>query len=259
MSEFTSGNAPGFQSQIESQDSQVWWSGRHGQNLVATKRVTIDSSNLDSGNTPTTTLRGGVLLAIEDATGNAYLYDADANDGRQIAVGILEKSQDMLVDGVASNRYTQMLVHGLLKESQLVGTDDRAKTQLANRFVFDSDLGVAGGELMHPRGVYRVSTNQTLTASQNGLMFIALAAVTFTLPTKANGLAYRVFQIANANLTIVGNNDIVHKGDASASTVAFSTASQKIGSHALIECMYTADNTLKWVVSNLGGTTATVS
>jgi len=104
-----------------------------------------------------------------------------------------------------------------------------------------------------------VSTNQTLTASQNGLMFVASAAVTFTLPTKANGLAYRVFQIADANLTIAGSSDIVHKGNASASTAAFSTASQKIGSHALIECMYTADSTLKWVVSNLGGTTATVS
>lgn len=259
MSKFASGNAPGFQSQIEAQDTQVWWSGRHGQNLVATKRITIDSSNQDSGNTPNTTLRAGALLAIEDASGNAYLYDPDANDGRQIAVGVLEKSQDMLVDGQAESRYSQMLVHGLLKENQLVGADERAKKQLANRFVFDGDLGVASGELMHPRGVYRVTTDQTLTASQSGMMFMALAAATFTLPPKENGLAFRVFQVANANLTIAGSNDIVHKGDASASTVAFSTSSQKIGSHALIECMYTSVNTLKWFVSNLGGTNATVS
>ena len=41
--------------------------------------------------------------------------------------------------------------------------------------------------------------------------------------------------------------------------MTFSTASEKIGSHVLVECIYTADSTLKWLVSNLGGTTATVA
>jgi hypothetical protein len=83
--------------------------------------------------------------------------------------------------------------------------------------------------------------------------------VTFTLPTKANGLAFRFAQTADANLVISGSNDIVHKGDAAASTVTFSTASEKIGSHVLVECLYTAAGTLSWLATNLGGTTAAVA
>ena len=164
----------------------------------------------------------------------------------------------MLVDGVAADRFTQILVHGLVKESELVGLDPRAKQQLAGRFVFDKDLGASLGVLMHPRGIYRKSANYAVTAADNGLLFLATAAVSFTLPAKQNGLAFRFFQTADNDLSIAGSGDIVHKGNAAASTVTFNTATQKIGSHALVECLYTADNTLKWVVSNLGGTTATV-
>ena len=126
MSEFTSGNAPGYQAATEAEESEVTWSGRKGQDLIATRQVTIGSATVDSGNTPTTTLRGGNLLAIVDATGKVDTYSADANDGRQIAVGILEHYQDMLVAGVATDRFTQMLVHGLLKESELLNLDPRA-------------------------------------------------------------------------------------------------------------------------------------
>ncbi len=82
MSEFTSGNAPGFQAKIESDEAQMWWSGRHGQNHIATQKVSLDSTCTDAGNSPTSTLRGGNLLALDDSTGNAFLYDPDANNGR---------------------------------------------------------------------------------------------------------------------------------------------------------------------------------
>jgi hypothetical protein len=42
-------------------------------------------------------------------------------------------------------------------------------------------------------------------------------------------------------------------------SVTFGTTSEKIGSHVLVECLYTAAGTLKWLVTNLGGTTATVA
>ena len=58
---------------------------------------------------------------------------------------------------------------------------------------------------MHPRGIYRKSGNYTVTADDNGLLFLATAAVTFTLPTKQNGLAFRFAQTADANLVITGS------------------------------------------------------
>jgi len=259
MSEFTTGNAPGFQAASDAAETEVLWSGRRGQDLAATRKITLLGTAADAGNTPTTTLRGGNVLAIVDASGKANTYSADANDGRQIAVGILEHAQDMLVGGVATDRFTQMLVHGLVRDGELVGLDPRAKQQLGQRFVFDRENSPQAGVLMHPRGIYRKSANYTVVADDNGLLFLADAAVTFTLPTKQNGLAFRFAQTANANLVIAGSGDIVHKGNAAANSVTFSTTSEKIGSHVLVECLYTAAGTLKWLVTNLGGTTATVA
>src|SRR5437660_2259822 len=259
MSEFTTGNAPGVQATIDAAETEVLWSGRRGQDLAATKKVTLLGSATDSGNTPSTTLRGGNVVAIVDANGKANTYSPDATDGRQIAVGILEHAQDMLVGGVATDRFSQMLVHGLVRDGELIGLDPRAKQQLGQRFVFDREVSPQAGALMHPRGIYRKSANYTVTAADNGLLFLADAAVTFTLPTKQNGLAFRFTQTANANLVIVGSADIVHKGNAAANSVTFSTASEKIGSHVLVECMYVAAGTLKWLVTNLGGTTPTVA
>jgi hypothetical protein len=259
MSHFSSGNAPGFQAAALSDDAEVTWSGRHGQDLVATRKITLTAGATDGGNTPDTTLRGGILLANVDSTGKAHTYSPDANDGRQIAIGILEKPQSMLLEGVATERFTQMLVHGLVKESELINLDPRARQQLGGRLVLDRERSPQAGVLMHPRGIYRKSANYTVTDDDNGLLFLATAAVTFTLPTKANGLAFRFAQSADANLVISGSSDIIAKNNAAASSVTFSTANEKIGSQVLVECIYTAAGTLKWLVTNLGATTPTVA
>jgi hypothetical protein len=259
MSEFTTGNAPGFEATTEAAEREVLWSGRRGQDLAATRKITLDGAAADAGNSPTTTLRGGNVLAIVDASGKAHTYSPDANDGRQIAAGILEHAQSTLVSGTPTDRFTQMLVHGLVREGELVGLDPRARQQLGGRFVFDRETTPQAGLLMHPRGVYRKSANYAVTADDNGLLFLADNAVTFTLPEKQNGLAFRFAQTANANLVIAGSTDIVHKGNAAASSVTFGTTNEKIGSHVLVECLYVAAGTLKWLVTNLGGTTATVA
>ena len=72
MSEFASGNVPGIQSKVEADDVQVWWAGRSGQDLIATKKILLDGSNTDSGNSPASTVRGGNIVALDDASGNAY-------------------------------------------------------------------------------------------------------------------------------------------------------------------------------------------
>jgi hypothetical protein len=259
MSEFCAGNAPGFATQIEAQETSVLWVGRQGQDLAATRKATIGSTTVDTDKTPQTTLRGGNVLAILDADGKANTYSADANDGRQIAVGVLEKSQDMLQAGTATDRFTQMLVHGLVKEGELLGLDARAKQQLGMRLTFDREVSPQAGVLMHPRGIYRKAANYTVTADDNGLLFLATAAVTFTLPTKANGLAFRFAQSADANLVIQGSSDLITLNSAAASSVTFSTSGEKIGSQVLVECIYTDTATLKWLVTNLGATTPTVA
>jgi len=258
MSQFTTGNVPGFEVAIESEQSRIAWSGRHGQDLIVTQRVMIDGESVDDGNTPVTTLRAGTLLALRDSDGRAVVYDPAATDGSQIAVGVLEQHQDMLVNGTPSDRFSQMIVHGLVREAELQNLDERARQQLASRFLFDRKP-LSTAPMLGPRGIYRKSTSYALTAADSGLLFIVTGAATFTLPTKANGLTYRITQTADNDLTISGSSDLIHKGNAAASSVAFSTTSQKIGSQVLVECVYASSGTLKWLISNLGGTTATVS
>lgn len=257
MTSFTSGNVPGFQAKNESQESEVTWSSRQGVDLVATRGVVIDATSVDAGNVPTTTLRGGLVMAIASGSGHAIPYDPDGNNGSQIAVGVLEDSVKMEIDGVATQRFTQLIVQGMVSESQLTGLDERARLQLAGKLQFDN-VATKPGVMMHPRGVYRMSGSKTLQASESGLLFLATAAATFTLPTAANGLAYRIAQTADADLVISGSSNLIHKGSNSASSVAFSTTSQKIGSQVLVECVYTNTDTLKWLVTNLGGTPVTM-
>jgi hypothetical protein len=163
------------------------------------------------------------------------------------------------VNGVATDRFTQMLVHGLVRDGELLNLDLRAKQQLGLRFLFDREVSPQAGVLMHPRGVYRKSSNYSVVAGDNGLLFIATAQVTFTLPTKQNGLAFRFMQTSDNNMVIAGSSDIIAKNNASASSVTFSTANEKIGSQVLVECVYVNTSTLKWVVTNLGATTPTVA
>jgi hypothetical protein len=259
MSEFQPGSQPGIQPRRTSDEKQIWWCGRAGQNLLASRQVTIAAAAIDATASPTTTLRAGTIMALRASDGLALPYDPDANDGTQYAVGVLERPQDMLVGGVATNRFTQILVQGMLKEQELHGLDARARQQLAGRFLFDKQLDASAGKLLSPRGVARKSANYALASADSGLLFVATAAVAFTLPSAENGLAFRLLQTADANLTIVGSSNIVCKGNAAASQVAFSTSSEKVGSHVLIECLYTDTNQKKWLVTNLGGTTATVS
>lgn len=258
MTQFNTGNIPGVQSTLESESAQISWCGRHGQDQIVTQRALIEAETADAGNTPTSTLRAGVVLACRDSDGKVGIYTPDANDGTQIAVGVLEQHQDMLVAGSPTDRFTQMIVHGLVREGQVKSLDPRGREMLARQMVFDR-APLSPAPLLAPRGIYRKSTNYTLTAADNGLMFLATGAATFTLPTKQNGLTYRIAQLADNDLTISGSSDLVHKGNAGASSVAFSTANQKIGSQVLVECVYTTTGTLKWLVTNLGGTTATVS
>ncbi len=258
MSDFNPHQPPGFQPRRTATEKQIWWSGRGGQNQIATRQVTIAATAVDTTNTPTTTLRAGLVLALNSSTGKAHAYDPTANDGTQVALGVLERPVEMLVDGVATERFAQVIVQGMLKESELIGLDARGRQQLAPRFLFDRHLDQGAGPLMQPRVVRRVSANTNVTADDNGALFVATAAVEFTLPTAANGLAFRFLQSADQNLTIAGSN-LLHRGNAAATQVAFSTSSQKIGSHVLVECLYIAADQLRWVVSNLGGTTATIS
>lgn len=263
---FNDANAPGMTVARESEESQIYGTGRGGQTGIVEGKITVKSSSTDAGNTPTTTLRGGLLMAIKASDGLAYPYDGHANDGTQLPVAILEKHVNMLVDGVATDRFLSGIRKAaLLKEVELLGEDAHALgVLLRNGSLLDSLT--PHGSLFQPRYRKRQikAADYTVVAADNGDLFVqTTGAVTFTLPTKALGLCFEFFNTVDANMVIASAgsaDDIIADGDAGADSITFSTANHKIGSHCRLTCISIATaGTLAWMFENIGGTAATIA
>jgi len=136
---------------------------------------------------------------------------------------------------------------------------------------FPTRFGQYAAELIkaiHSGGLYGdgaalvKTADYTVVAADTGkVLFTGTGAVNFTLPTIAAGLSFTFVNLVDANMTITTNALGIHKASVTAASVAFSTSSQKMGSIAKVVAVPTlADGTvLKWLVINLGGTTATVA
>ena len=85
-------------------------------------------------------------------------------DGTQIPYGILAKHQDMLVDGVASDRFATVLVHGMVRQNQpgQVSQLSRVSSRyLTSPVVFRVERGQSNGkkrrlQLIEPRVLARL-------------------------------------------------------------------------------------------------------
>lgn len=106
----------------------------------AYKQITLASTARDSGNTPTTTLRRGLVLGKITASGKFAQYDNSATDGTQTADGVLEEQEDLVNEETNAAVDTQgvMMWHGRVSEASLIGIDSAGKTDLAGRFYFDA-------------------------------------------------------------------------------------------------------------------------
>lgn len=98
--------------------------------------------------------------------------------------------------------------------------------------------------------------NYTVLASESGSVFIATAAVTFTLPAPAAGLNYYFVNKTDANMTVNANaaDKMITFNDVDADGVAFSTTSEKAGAILWV----VSDGTM-WYANKIGGNTLTVS
>ncbi len=239
---------PGFGARVDSEESEVLWSGVQNDTHKATQVIVVDSTAVDSGNTPTTTLRGGLVLAQKIADSNFYPYLATATDGREDPVGILEKHLDMMKDGVVADKTVNMLVNGRIKSAALLGSDKHAEALLAQRgFILDG--AVIDGAFGFGGCVRQLTTtgDYTVLAANHRTRFVATTAdVDFTLPTIANGLYFEFMRLANFELKITGSTNIYTLNNAAATSLTWSTTAEQIGLYVSIEAMY-LDGTLLWV------------
>lgn len=93
--------------------------------------ITIASTARDSGNTPTTTLRRGLVMGKITSSGKYAQYNDAATDGTGVAAGILTHEVDLVGPETTPQDGTGLLlVHGHVKESVLIGLDENGKADL---------------------------------------------------------------------------------------------------------------------------------
>lgn len=263
---------PGMYAAVENVEKEIAW-GRYEHFLLSNQR-SIVSSAVDAGNTPTTVLRAGLLLGKVTTTGKLIQWDPTATDGSEVVEGILLRDVSMLnpLTQSAVDQAAHVAQGGPVKADQLLilGTafnsstyEGVARAQLRSRFILDDDLiGRPGFGAPWCREIAKTA-DYTVTEADAGTLFTtvgASGAVIFTLPAIRAGLGpFEFLNMVDQNMTIAsaGSSDnIVWDNDASVDTLAFSTASHKIGGR--LRFRVNAAGT-KWYVENLSPATCTVT
>lgn len=247
-------NLPGIDASVETAENEFTWGPNAPVPLVG---GTIDSTAVDSGNTPTTTLRRGLVMGRIASTSKFVHYDPAATDGSQDPIGILFMTVNMYDSATAATRDKQgvVLPWGFVKVGQLYGFDEYARGRLRN--LFPDDLRQLS--LFKP---VSKTTDYTVVAADNGTHFFTLGAagaVNFTLPaiTNCRGYRFRFSNVVDQNMTITAPaGKLVTFNNAAATSVAFSTAGNKIG--ASMEIVGLPDSS-KYLVIPSGANTMTVA
>lgn len=252
---FGSNNVPGFTAIRESYENNVLFQSFFMGDVVFDPMPLISSTAVDSGNSGNTLiLRPGLLLGKLDSDGSWVAYDPTATNGAQVAQGVLVNEVNMLdySTGAAAARLGQaVVICGKIKAAMVLNLDQLARNQLMRRgFTFDDGkfVNLASADRVVPK-----TANYTITANDHGTLFTnagASGAVTFTLPTIAVGLRYEFLVVADQNVTVTSaeGDNVIIDNDASADSIAFSTASHKIGGRVVLEAIYVA-GVLKWMAS----------
>lgn len=260
MSAFGGFATPGQGTAVYTGEREIIATGFENQELHTAG--TISGAARDAGNTPTTVLRSGLLLGKITSSGKMIEWVATATDGSQNIAGILWKelrAQDF--DATNADRAFSVLTRAHLRTSALL-IQGTALTSHVDEFLARQQLRAAGFDLDDdPMGLlsgfskktYLVTgTSDTVTDAQTGglKIYSSASAVAVTLPTIQAGLKYRFLRTGDEEIvfTSAAGNDIICGGDASASSVTWTTASQQIGAILVIEGIYVS-TTLKWLAT----------
>lgn len=269
----TYGQKAGMGAERTTSEKVIWW-GTESRNLYVNNSL-LDAACVDAGNTPTTDLRAGLLLGKHTSGGTLYAWDPDATTGIEVVDAVLLRDIPMLDDtGTAVQKQAHVIVSGSLKVADLLiqgtaftssGDEHLARRQMtgAGRFILDDDYASKAAFLGPPIKTKTVTGDTTLTAADNGTLFVVngAGASNMTLPTLETGLVFEFISNADQNMTVTSaaGNDIIAVNDAAASSIAASTSSQKIGAHFRVQSVYVG-TTKKWMATNLSvGVTMTIA
>lgn len=251
-------NTPGISAMIESEERQIWAAGPDNNHKRYQQKIHIKSTVVDAGNTGyTTTIRAGNAIGRKASDGLDYLYDADANDGTQACIGLLEHTVNMVGrDGVVADRFTHMLTAGIIRNiDDLIGVDKQAMANLLRiGFTIAQPTPHGSAFLLHPWSVEIKTADYTIVDADHGKMLVAegAGAINFTLPSLATvgpGFEVLLFNGAAQNMVVTGAANTIVYGDAGgalSTTLTFSTANKMMGGQALMRSGFNAAGTAVW-------------
>lgn len=273
MSQFQFG-MPGVTPSVFTTDAELFWGGDESRMKILRDGARVSSAARDAGATVTTVLRKGLLLGMITATKRLKEWDPEATDGTSEIHSLLPVELNMLDSlSTAQDRFSPVVLQApvkasavRIKGSAMVGHtyEYLARSKMASQgFVFDDDPQgwLAGRSQRHAIK----SADYTVVAADNGTLFMAdTGNVNFTLPAIKAGLTYEFLRTTDHNLVVTSaeGDNIITVNDASADSITFSTASQKIGARVRITGIVIGA-TPKWLAQTLvapGGTmTSTIA
>lgn len=110
------------------------------QSHIGWKTVILAAAARDANNTPTTTLREGLVLGKVTASGKYKEYDDSDNDGTEVADLILAEQVDLVdpATNAATDSTGLCVYQARVENGALIGIDAAGRTDLAGRIVFDN-------------------------------------------------------------------------------------------------------------------------
>jgi hypothetical protein len=246
---------PGMGDAVVSTEREFTW-GKQEPVLIT---GVMSSAAVDAGNSPTTQLRRGLLVGQVTSSLKYKEYNPTGTDGSQIVAGVLFDNINMLNfrTGSAEDKRCVIMVGGNVKAAQLLLLDVQARQQMYGRFLFDDML--QGIPATYTNVVAKTADYTVSASTDNGKLFTnqgASGAVNFTLPAVAQGLKFAFFVEANQNLTVTAPaGKLVAFNNATATSISFSTSSEKVG--AMVEVYANADGTKYLTKVSLGAETQT--
>lgn len=236
----------------------IFWGGDESRINIVRYDAQFASTAADAGNTPTTVLRTGLLMA-ENTDDELVPWNPDAVDGTENIYGVNSQELVMVDDqGSAVKRFAPVVVQAPLKASQLLiegsAMVGHEAEYLARRILALKGCLLEDDVTNHKSGITPrqavKATNYTVVADDNGTLFIAITAdANFTLPAIKPGLEFEFLRASDHELVITSaaGDDMVVGNDLSADSFTFTTAGQQIGARVRVKGIY-LNGTKKWLV-----------
>ena len=281
MTTYSGGSGiPGSGTIQETKEYEILWGADLGKGVVLRKGVVYSGTMRDAGNTPTTDIRGGLLVGINSTLNEYEEWDADATDGTQDLAGVVPSglwANDQFAND--ADRCHHVIVRAPLKASQLL-IQGTALTSHADEFLARRSLHRMGCILdddpqalktgLVDRYLQVTGAALTPTTAQNGMVFILEldGTVAVTLPTCQPGLEYTFWRHNDTNLsdtegawsvTTASGADVLMGEAADAAsgnldTITYTTADEHQGSWVKVRGIYHG-TTAKWLVEKNEGRT----